>query len=141
MRFRAPEKLTLCFHAAKELRGLDLADQTCHFRILDQAHADTSLLSISSGNLASRLGVTHIDHDLFLTLFLAKEVTVQLELLIIPRHGSQPIFNLSLEAKKKHPISRSAVKRVSKRCGGRDKPFRPLPLPIYFPSNLFMKQR
>ena len=43
MRFRAPEKLTLCFHAAKELEDLTLTDQTCHFRILDQAHtADTS---------------------------------------------------------------------------------------------------
>ncbi len=43
MRFRAPEKLTLCFHAAKELEDLTLTDQTCHFHILDQAHtADTS---------------------------------------------------------------------------------------------------
>ena len=46
LRFRAPEKLTLCFHAANELEDLTLTDQTCHFHILDQAHTagDTSYL-------------------------------------------------------------------------------------------------
>ena len=67
MRFRAPEKLTLCFHAAKELEDLTLTDQTCHFHILDQAHtADTFYSFFLQWQFSQPIeNVTHIDQDLF----------------------------------------------------------------------------
>ena len=108
MRFRAPEKLTLCFHATKELEDLTLTDQTCHFHILDQAHtADTSYSFYLQWQFSQPIeSVTHIDQDLFLT-FASKEVTVQLGTSYLSQdmaHSHLP--NLSLEeAKKKQPIN------------------------------------
>ena len=99
MHFRAPEKLTLCFHAAKELVDLTLTDQTCHFHILDQAHtADTSYSFYLQWQFSQPIeNVTHINQDLFLT-FSSKEVTVQLGSSYLSQdmaHSHLP--NLSLE--------------------------------------------
>ena len=108
MRFQAPEKLTLCFHAANELEDLTLTDHTCHFHILDQAHtADTSYSFYLQWQFSQPIEtVTHIDQDLFLT-FASNEVTVQLGSSYLSQdmtHSHLP--NLPLEeAKKKQPIN------------------------------------
>ena len=76
MRFGAPEKLTLCFHATKGTRGLDPDRPNLPLRILDQSHtADTSYFYLQGGNLASQIETSLTsDHDLFLT-FSSKEGT------------------------------------------------------------------
>ena len=128
MRFRAPEKLTLCFHAAKELEDLSLTDQTCHFRILDQTHtSDTSYSFYLQWQFSQPIeNVTHIDQDLFLT-FSSNEVTVQLGTSYLSQdmaHSHLP--NLSLEEAKKEAADQwnQLLKRIEvKDAGGRDQAF------------------
>ena len=115
MRFRAPEKLTLCFHAAKELEDLTLTDQTCHFHILDQAHtADTFYSLFLQWQFSQPIENVILYRSRSFLTFSSNEVTVQLgNFLSVPRHGSQPSSQPFLEEAKRSSRSMESAAKTN----------------------------
>ena len=119
MRFRAPEKLTLCFYAANELEDLTWqtkpATSTFWIKLIPQI---LPTLSISSGNLASRLRTSLTSIKIFSDLS-SNEVTVQLGTSYLSQdmaHSYLPQPFLRGSKKEAADQWNQLLKRIVKRC-------------------------